>query len=227
MQSVVRIYVYFSYRLANMPPKDTQRRPPKKDGAPAPSARASRAQKRRLSENCDEDMDNPEQSIKRCRRAADDEIRSSPTLSDIPEDITMDDATAQESEENKDSDDDRPGKDRSRKQGLDKKLKPISDVSEMFEDMIQRCPPTHFEDRPVMLRVATVCSGTDAPIFALSHIRDALQAMGHGFCMDFEHVFSCEIEPFKQGFIRRNLPQCSLIFRDIVELATAARDGTA
>ena len=43
------------------------------------------------------------------------------------------------------------------------------------------------------IRVATVCSGTEAPIIAM-------QLMG----LDIDHVMSCEIEVFKQAYIYRN-----------------------
>lgn len=107
------------------------------------------------------------------------------------------------------------------KRGIDSGSRPISDVREMFEDMVERLNPSTLKERPVKLNVATLCSGTDAPIFALGLIQEAMQATGFGTPFEFEHVFSCEIEPFKQGFIRRNLPEGTLIFRDVVELAAA------
>jgi hypothetical protein len=113
------------------------------------------------------------------------------------------------------------------KYGLDTTLPPISDVHEMFEDMVARLGPHALKESPVQLNVATLCSGTDAPIFALGLIQDALQAKGFGPGFEFKHLFSCEIEPFKQGFIRRNLPPGTLIFRDIVELASECPDGKA
>ncbi|KAK4042658.1 hypothetical protein C8A01DRAFT_13781 [Parachaetomium inaequale] len=92
----------------------------------------------------------------------------------------------------------------------------------MFEDMVARLDPIALKESPITLNVATLCSGTEAPIFGLNLIQDALEANGYGAGFEFEHLFSCEIEPFKQGFIRRNLPPGTLIFRDVVELASAA-----
>ncbi|SPQ26641.1 974c9426-7b5b-4dd5-b544-610f3acf48df [Thermothielavioides terrestris] len=109
---------------------------------------------------------------------------------------------------------------------IDTSLPPMSDVREMFEDMVSRLGPGALQSNPVKLNVATLCSGTDAPIFALNLIQDAMQALGFGAGFEFEHLFSCEIEPFKQGFIRRNLPHGTLIFRDVVELASAKGQAT-
>jgi hypothetical protein len=115
--------------------------------------------------------------------------------------------------------------DKKSKFGLDTTLPPISDVREMFEDMVARLGPHALKESPVKLNVATLCSGTDAPIFALGLIQDALQTNGFGPGFEFRHLFSCEIEPFKQGFIRRNLPPDTLIFRDVVELASECPAG--
>ena len=57
-----------------------------------------------------------------------------------------------------------------------------------------------------LLRVATICSGSEAPMIAL-------ELMGLGV----EHVFSCEIEPFKQAFIFRNFSP-GVLFRDACQL---------
>ncbi|KAK4133784.1 hypothetical protein BT67DRAFT_382302 [Trichocladium antarcticum] len=106
--------------------------------------------------------------------------------------------------------------------GIDYSLPPISDVREMFADMVQRLGPKAVTERAVDLNVATLCSGTEAPIFALRMIQEAMEAMSPDAALEFKHLFSCEIEPFKQGFIRRNLPEHTLIFRDVVELAIIA-----
>jgi hypothetical protein len=111
--------------------------------------------------------------------------------------------------------------------GIDLTLRPISDVREMFEDMVSRVEPVALKKTPTKLNVATLCSGTDAPIIALSLIQDALQEKGFGAGFEFEHLFSCEIEPAKQGFIRRNLPHATVIFRDVIELANMKSTGEA
>ncbi|KAK3994651.1 hypothetical protein QBC44DRAFT_391387 [Cladorrhinum sp. PSN332] len=99
----------------------------------------------------------------------------------------------------------------------------ISNVLEMFQDIVARVrPPKPRGDRVYRLNVATICSGTDAPIFALNLLIEAIFTSGKGSLFTFDHLFSCEIEPFKQGFIRRNLPHATIIFRDVVEMAAAA-----
>ncbi|KAK4229415.1 DNA repair protein RAD5 [Podospora fimiseda] len=98
----------------------------------------------------------------------------------------------------------------------------ISNVREMFEDIVTRVPP-EISDRCIYrLKVATICSGTDAPIFALNLLIEAIFTCANGELFEIEHMFSCEIEPYKQGFIRRNLPHPTIIFRDVVEMASAA-----
>ena len=63
--------------------------------------------------------------------------------------------------------------------------------------------------RPI--RVATMCSGTESPLLALDLICKALHKQ-HGVSLQVEHVFSCEIEPFKQAYIERNFAP-PLLFR--------------
>jgi hypothetical protein len=77
-----------------------------------------------------------------------------------------------------------------------------------------------------------MCSGTESPILALDMIQTAIRdacrdwpdrfgsllvngSADHFFPM--EHVFSCEIEPFKQAYIERNFSP-PILFRDIREL---------
>ncbi|KAI0514544.1 hypothetical protein F5B22DRAFT_231704 [Xylaria bambusicola] len=107
-------------------------------------------------------------------------------------------------------------------------LPPISDVHHAFKDMLSKQKSTieavansgGFE-----LRVGTICSGTEAPIFALKLIKDISKLLNHG-CdfIEFSHLFSVENEPFKQAYISRNAPG-SIVFRDVVDFAD--RDATA
>jgi hypothetical protein len=39
----------------------------------------------------------------------------------------------------------------------------------------------------------------------------------YGVKLEFEHIFSCEIEPFKQAYIERNFSP-PILFRDVCEL---------
>ena len=79
------------------------------------------------------------------------------------------------------------------------------------------------------LRVATMCSGTESPVLALGMMCKAVRQQT-GVNLQMDHVFSCEIEPFKQAYIERNF-QPPLLFRDIRELgneqATTAYGGLA
>ena len=74
------------------------------------------------------------------------------------------------------------------------------------------------------LRVATMCSGTESPLLALRLLNMALFKK-HEVKFQVEHVFSCEIEPWKQAYIEANFSP-PVIFRDIRDLdkeeATAA-----
>ncbi|KAK4164457.1 hypothetical protein QBC43DRAFT_369820 [Cladorrhinum sp. PSN259] len=107
-----------------------------------------------------------------------------------------------------------------RREALDD-LAPVSDVLEMFQDTVTRVEPPKVS-LTYRLKVATICSGTDAPIFALNLLNEAIVTVKNEQLFTFDHLFSCEIEPFKQGFIRRNLPHSTVIFRDVVEMAAAA-----
>ncbi|KAJ3235803.1 hypothetical protein HDU81_000159 [Chytriomyces hyalinus] len=103
-------------------------------------------------------------------------------------------------------------------------LEPINQLHEMFADMITRVPNL-FEtvkqlskERPP-LRVATMCSGTESPLLAIKLISDALSAkLGVPDILKVHHVFSCEIEPFKQAYIDRNFSP-PILFRDVKELS--------
>ena len=102
---------------------------------------------------------------------------------------------------------------------------------DMFDDLCTRYP--RFGEfakalgRP--LRVATMCSGTESPVLALGMMCKAVRQQT-GVNLQMDHVFSCEIEPFKQAYIERNF-QPPLLFRDIRELgneqATTAYGGLA
>ena len=75
-------------------------------------------------------------------------------------------------------------------------------------------------DRPNMrLFIATMCSGTESPIFALNMI--ASELLDRGVKFKYKHVFSAEIEPFKEQFIERNCHPPTL-YRDITELPSGS-----
>ena len=98
-------------------------------------------------------------------------------------------------------------------------LPPIHDIAAIFSDMVARTPEMksfakHLQGRP--LRIATMCSGTESPLLALEMIRRSIEAQ-YAVNLGIEHVFSCEIEPFKQAYIERNFHP-PILFRDVCEL---------
>ncbi|KIY70594.1 hypothetical protein CYLTODRAFT_488004 [Cylindrobasidium torrendii FP15055 ss-10] len=99
-------------------------------------------------------------------------------------------------------------------------LPPLHDIADIFSDLVERVEEplkslaSHLAGRK--LRVATMCSGTESPLLALGLIQESLQERS-GVSFEVEHVFSCEIEPFKQAYIERNFHP-PLLFRDIREL---------
>ncbi|KAJ7066529.1 hypothetical protein C8F01DRAFT_1123601 [Mycena amicta] len=132
-----------------------------------------------------------------------------------------DDADLENASENDDaSEDDAPAKADSKVVAPDMSdLPPIHDISEIFDDLVGRIPKIkgvaeHIQGRK--LRVATMCSGTESPLLALELIQKAILEQ-HGLKFDVEHVFSCEIEPFKQAYIERNFHP-PILFRDVCEL---------
>lgn len=70
----------------------------------------------------------------------------------------------------------------------------------------------------VSFRIATMCSGTDGPILALREFVEAATACGYPGLLQYNHVFSVEIEPFKQAFIGRNAAPSGPIFRNVVDV---------
>ncbi|KAJ7504292.1 hypothetical protein B0H11DRAFT_2273456 [Mycena galericulata] len=101
-------------------------------------------------------------------------------------------------------------------------LPPIHEIPAIFDDLVGRIPKIkevaqHISGRK--LRVATMCSGTESPLLALELIQKAILDE-HGLDFKVEHVFSCEIEPFKQAYIERNFHP-PLLFRDVCELGNA------
>ncbi|KAG6868739.1 hypothetical protein C0993_011318 [Termitomyces sp. T159_Od127] len=98
-------------------------------------------------------------------------------------------------------------------------LPPIHKIPAIFSDLVSRVPEIkdvaeHVAGRK--LRVATMCSGTESPLLALELIQKSILDQ-HGVHLEIEHVFSCEIEPFKQAYIERNFHP-PLLFRDVCEL---------
>ncbi|KAL7269920.1 hypothetical protein RUND412_007381 [Rhizina undulata] len=97
-------------------------------------------------------------------------------------------------------------------------LPPITEVQDMFDDIVSRLPECKkiFENGRRKLRVATMCSGTESPLLAMGMIARSMKERGWGI-LEMEHVFSCEIEPYKQAYIERNFKP-PILFRDVREL---------
>jgi len=73
------------------------------------------------------------------------------------------------------------------------------------------------------LRLGTACSGTDAPASALAMIQEQLKLRSSSSSLSskddffhYQHVFSCEMEPFKQAYLARNFD--SILYPDITKL---------
>jgi hypothetical protein len=116
--------------------------------------------------------------------------------------------------------------------GLDLSRPPVKNMEEAFMGLVKqginftaKAPQTHL-DMPTLsdigkrggihLRVATMCSGTDAPIFALEQIQESFSRFYPGSeFLRTEHVFSVEIVPFKQSWILRHTD--AIVFRDLYE----------
>ena len=117
------------------------------------------------------------------------------------------------------SDDDGPSSNKENKKEIAYHLPPMHDLPTIFSDLVSHAPQVDKVAKWISgrkLRVATMCSGTESPLLALELIRRSILAQ-HGINLDIEHVFSCEIEPFKQAYIERNFHP-PLLFRDVCEL---------
>ncbi|KAK2879373.1 hypothetical protein FQN49_000940 [Arthroderma sp. PD_2] len=139
------------------------------------------------------------------REAISEEVRS--MLSSVPPEILRGKYTTMPGE--------RP------KPGLDRSLPPISKIEDIFEDLTARALNNGFDSflnhigfRE--LRVATMCSGTESPLLALEMIQNSLRRLV-GKTFRLHHLFSAEIDAFKQSYIQRNFAP-DIIFRDVNEL---------
>lgn len=125
------------------------------------------------------------------------------TASEIPNDVNADfDDDANDEASN-------DGHQRNGTRGLDRSLPPIANVEEAFQDLVENKSKKALielaKDGGFKLRVATMCSGTDSPMFALELINKAFAATDPDHrLLDIEHVFSVEYVPWKAAFIHRN-----------------------
>lgn len=140
------------------------------------------------------------------------------------------DESEEPEEEEEESDDGGDRLNKAKAHADDLKLPPLTTMPAIFEDIVARNSKLKdvadlFKNHPDQsgkarqLRVGTMCSGTESPLLALQLICEAMEAdeaMGGG-TLTVEHIFSCEIEPFKQAYIERNF-RPPILFRDVTEL---------
>ena len=107
---------------------------------------------------------------------------------------------------------------------------PITNIYEIFADFAEKSAKFELQSAwPRDMRLATMCSGTEAPLLAMQLMKQATARHGKKFLdfpLDFTHVFSVEIEPFKQAYIERNFSP-PLLFRDVTEFKNAGEVHTA
>lgn len=117
--------------------------------------------------------------------------------------------------------------------GIDHSLPPMTNIKDCFADLTAKGVLLGLGGALENLngnyiKVATMCSGTESPLLALTEISNgrlpsilhprltfsaALASSGHTL-LHFQHEFSAEIEVFKQGYIERNF-QPKHLFRDV------------
>lgn len=141
--------------------------------------------------------------------ADDDAIVEDDDVSDIESEIVKEKKTAKK----------RTGGKAAKEEEDVSKYPPIHEIPAIFHDLVGRASgmkkvAQHLQGRK--MRVATMCSGTESPLLALELIRRSI-VDHHNINLEFEHVFSCEIEPFKQAYIERNFSP-PILFRDVCEL---------
>ncbi|KAI1270481.1 hypothetical protein F5Y18DRAFT_421974 [Xylariaceae sp. FL1019] len=102
---------------------------------------------------------------------------------------------------------------------LDLSLEPINSPEMAFCDMVKRFLgdlKLIADNGGISINVATMCSGTEAPIFALQMLKEAFdEHYPHAPFLHFNHEFSVEIVPFKQAYLERNTARSNKIFRDV------------
>lgn len=117
---------------------------------------------------------------------------------------------------------------RAKNNALDLKLPPISNVNDAFADLLRRILDNKDKTFPDLkqlaknggftINVGTMCSGTEAPIFALKLLQAEFHALTGTELFRFNHQYSVEIEPYKQAYIRRNTD--AKVFRDVRDFAS-------
>lgn len=107
-------------------------------------------------------------------------------------------------------------------------LPPIDNVGDAFKDILQRVLDNKEGSFPDLWRIAasggftfnvgTMCSGTEAPIFALKLVQTEVFAITGMELFRFNQEHAVEISPSKQAYIRRNTN--ATVFRDVRPFAS-------
>lgn len=113
-------------------------------------------------------------------------------------------------------------KPRTSRRDLDLNLPPLAHIEDIFLDITKKALAKGFDQavghlKGSALKVGTMCSGTEAPLLALRLVQQCLQDELNVDSLEVDHIFSAEIEAFKQAYIERNFHP-NLLLRDITEL---------
>ncbi|KAL9602375.1 MAG: hypothetical protein Q9179_002557 [Wetmoreana sp. 5 TL-2023] len=114
--------------------------------------------------------------------------------------------------------------------GIHMEFRPMTEYPDMMDDMVDRVWKDHGlegaikQAKSYLIKVATMCSGTEAPLLALETLCNSFKARGYEVSVD--HLFSAEIVGFKQAYIESNFHPRTL-FRDIREVAKLSKARTA
>ncbi|KAL8691849.1 MAG: hypothetical protein Q9218_003010 [Villophora microphyllina] len=112
--------------------------------------------------------------------------------------------------------------------GIQWDLPPMTELEDMFADLISRAWDHGLSDGAQMLqgnvlKLVTLCSGTEAPMLALQYILDAL--VMRGIQIHLEHMFSVEIVQYKQAYIEANFHP-KILFKDVRDVAKKEKAQT-
>ncbi|KAE9990764.1 hypothetical protein EG327_000997 [Venturia inaequalis] len=108
------------------------------------------------------------------------------------------------------------------KRDLDLNLPPLAHIEDIFLDITKKALSKGLDQaighlKGGALKVGTMCSGTEAPLLALRLVQQCLRDDLNVDSLEVDHIFSAEIEAFKQAYIERNFHP-NLLLRDITEL---------
>jgi hypothetical protein len=153
-------------------------------------------------------------------------VRSSSPLLDLQGNDDLDDTVTEpitkKRKLNKSSLQSTNAKPKTSKRDLDLNLPPLTHIQDIFLDITKKALALGLDKAIDLLnggdlKVGTMCSGTESPLLALRLVQQCLQNNLNSGTLRVDHIFSAEIEAFKQAYIERNFHP-NLLFRDITEL---------